>query len=254
MLTEKRYEMILNLLKEKRSITITEITETLKVSESTARRDLYTLAEQNKLVKVFGGAVALPEEEKHYTAVELSVGQKTHVNVEQKKKIAKYAASLIQPRDFVYLDAGTTTGCMISYLKEKTAVYVTNGVDHAKYLAAAGFHVFLIGGELKSSTEAVIGTTAVLNLQGYHFTKGFFGVNGVTIKEGFTTPDPNEALVKETAMKACEEAYVLCDSGKFGAVTPVTFGTADDAVILTETEPSGEYKEWKKNRRLLVVE
>lgn len=253
MLTEKRYEMILNLLKEKQSITITEITETLKVSESTARRDLYTLAEQNKLVKVFGGAVALPEE-KHYTAVELSVGQKSHVNVEQKKKIAKYAASLIQPRDFVYLDAGTTTGYMISYLREKTAVYVTNGVDHAKYLAAAGFHVFLIGGELKSSTEAVIGTTAVLNLQGYHFTKGFFGVNGVTIKEGFTTPDPNEALVKETAMKACEEAYVLCDSGKFGAVTPVTFGTADDAVILTETEPSGEYKEWEKKRRLLVVE
>lgn len=59
--------------------------------------------------------------------------------------------------------------------------------------------MFLTGGELKGSTEALIGTEAVGALQRYHFVKGFFGVNGITLKCGFTTPDIHEASVKESS-------------------------------------------------------
>lgn len=79
-----------------------------------------------------------------------------------------------QPEDFVYLGAGTTTASMLSFLTEKSAIFVTNAVAHAKTLAAAGFRVYLVGGELKGSTEAVVGNQALMNLQSYHFTKGFF--------------------------------------------------------------------------------
>ena len=57
MLTEQRHEIILNLLSEKGSITVTELKEVLNTSESTIRRDLNTLDEQGRLTKVFGGAV-----------------------------------------------------------------------------------------------------------------------------------------------------------------------------------------------------
>ena len=57
MLTEQRYEIILKLLSERRSITVTELKELLNASESTIRRDLNALDEQGKLTKVFGGAV-----------------------------------------------------------------------------------------------------------------------------------------------------------------------------------------------------
>ena len=56
MLTEKRYEVILNLLNEKNSVTVTEIKELLGISESTIRRDLVALDKAGKLIKVFGGA------------------------------------------------------------------------------------------------------------------------------------------------------------------------------------------------------
>ena len=59
MLTEKRFEEILKLLDEKKSITVTEIKEMLNTSESTIRRDLTALDRAGKLVKVFGGAVAV---------------------------------------------------------------------------------------------------------------------------------------------------------------------------------------------------
>ena len=59
MLTEKRYELILKLLDEQNSVTVAEIKEKLKISESTIRRDLNALDKAGKLNKVFGGAVRL---------------------------------------------------------------------------------------------------------------------------------------------------------------------------------------------------
>ena len=234
MLTEQRFDIILKLLEEKKSVTVTELRELLDASESTVRRDITALDKAGKLTKVFGGAVALNHK---VTAYEPTVAQKSELNKEEKKKIAKYAASLITPDDFVYLDAGTTTGLMLEYLAGIRAAFVTNAVSHAQTLAKMGIRVYLIGGELKSSTEAVVGSQAMQMIQMYHFTKGFFGTNGVSKRHGFTTPDPNEALVKQEAMRQTERCYVLADSQKFGMVSSVTFGGFEEATILTETEP-----------------
>ena len=234
MLTEQRFDIILKLLEEKKSVTVTELRELLDASESTVRRDITALDKAGKLTKVFGGAVALNHK---VTAYEPTVAQKSELNKEEKKKIAKYAASLIMPDDFVYLDAGTTTGLMLEYLEGVKTAFVTNAVSHAQTLAKMGIRVYLIGGELKSSTEAVVGSQAMQMIQMYHFTKGFFGTNGVSKRHGFTTPDPNEALVKQEAMRQTERCYVLADSQKFGMVSSVTFGVFEEATILTETEP-----------------
>ena len=77
MLTEKRYEVILNLLNEKNSVTVTEIKELLGISESTIRRDLAALDKSGKLIKVFGGAVAA---DGGFTTAEPSVAQKAEIN------------------------------------------------------------------------------------------------------------------------------------------------------------------------------
>ena len=119
---------------------------------------------------------------------------------------------------------------------------MTNAVSHAQRLAAKGIKVFLIGGELKNSTEAVIGAQAMKNLQEYHFTKGFFGANGITKAEGFTTPDANEALVKQTAIERCRNRFVLADHSKFGCISSVTFSAFENAKILTDCCPA-DYQE-----------
>lgn len=234
MLTEKRYELILELLDKKRSVTVPEIKEMLGVSESTIRRDLNALDKAGRLTKVFGGAVS---SDGAFAGGEPSVAQKMEVQQEEKRRIAQFAAGLIQADDFIYLDAGTTTGYLLDYLSSCGATFVTNAVSHAKRLAAAGNRVILIGGELKGTTEAVVGGQAILSIQGYHFTKGFFGTNGISKRHGFTTPDTNEALVKQAAMRQTERAYVLADSQKFGMVSSVTFGAFDGATIITEAEP-----------------
>lgn len=64
---------------------------------------------------------------------------------------------------------------MLDYLENTRAAFVTNGVSHARMLAQRGVHVTLIGGELKGSTEAVIGSFALQMLQMYHLQEDFSG-------------------------------------------------------------------------------
>lgn len=236
MLTKQRREMILKLLEERGSITVNEIKDILGTSESTVRRDITALDKEGKVDKVFGGAVAI---EQKPTTHEYTVAQKKDLNREEKCKIARYAATLIEPEDFIYLDAGTTTAHMLDYIKELNVTFVTNAVAHAQRLVAEGHKVLLVGGELKGSTEAVIGNQAMYMISNYHFTKGFFGTNGVTRKSGCTTPDMNEAMVKQTAMGQCAECYILCDSSKFDNVSSVTFAPFHGTTFITECMITG---------------
>lgn len=235
MLTQRRQELILQYVREHGSITVTQLRDMLDTSESTIRRDITALDREGKLVKVFGGAVDIRKE---VTTHEYTVAQKSDLNREEKQRIARYAASLIGPEDFVYLDAGTTTVHMLDFMDEH-ASYVTNGVLHAQRLAARGVKALLVGGELKASTEAVIGALAMQLIGNYHFTKGFFGSNGVTIKQGCTTPDAGEALVKQTAIAQCRQSYVLCDSSKFDAVSSVTFAPFRGTTFITDRISAG---------------
>ena len=236
MLTEKRHKIILEMLQEKRSITVAEIKDKLGISESTIRRDLNSLDRERKLTKVFGGAVAL---DVMPSVTELSVPQKLQVNEQEKRCIARYAASLIPPDSLIYLDAGTTTGYMLEYPMEKSVTFVTNAVEHARRLAVAGYRVLLVGGELRGTTEAVVGAQAVLAIQEYHFTMGFFGTNGISLRYGCSTPDSSEALVKKTALYQCSKVYVLADSTKFDEVSSVSFAGYKDVQFISERIPQG---------------
>ena len=135
MVSECRQEMVLQIVKERHSVTVTELTELLGISESTARRDIVQMDKEGRLVKVYGGAV-LPDDMSF--SEEPTVAQKTEVYIKEKRQIARYAASMIKPHDFVYLDAGTTTGYMLDYIEESRAAFVTNAVAHAQKLAAKG--------------------------------------------------------------------------------------------------------------------
>jgi DeoR family fructose operon transcriptional repressor len=110
---------------------------------------------------------------------------------------------------------------------------VTNGIVHAKKLLERGFKTYILGGEVKAITEAIIGNTTVEELKKYNFSKGFFGVNGVSNQSGYTTPDVNEAMVKAQAMKMCRESYVLADSSKLEKVSFITFGAITDSILIT---------------------
>ena len=238
MLAEERFSKILSIIETEGSATMQELMTALDASESTVRRDLNTMDENGLLTKVHGGAVA---KRPFISTHDENVMSRKALNAGEKADIAKYAASLIKPEDFVYLDAGTTTERMIEYIQTMKAVFVTNAISHAKLLSEKGCRVYILGGEFKSQTEAIVGEEAVETLDKYNFTKGFWGTNGVSKTEGFSTPDVKEAMIKKTSISRCASPYVLCDSSKFSRISCVKFEEFVNAFIITTKVDEEEY-------------
>lgn len=240
MLTEERQQLILKHLYKKGTITVTELVERLGASESTIRRDLVALDEKGRLKKIHGGAMV---QEAMHAQVEYRMERKKEMNLEAKEAIAKMAATFIKDGDVIYIDAGTTTELMIGYITAKDLKVVTNGIGHVTKLLQKGIPTLILGGQVKALTEAVVGAKTVTDLNQYHFTKGFFGTNGVSVQNGYTTPDVEEALVKQKALEKSQRAFVLADESKLHNVSFVSFAAIDEATLITNgkvTDTLGE--------------
>ena len=231
MLSEERHSIILEIVNSRGSVKLNELCSELDTSESTIRRDLNALSERGLLTKVHGGAIANNDS---FFNFENDVEKKSILCVEEKNAIARYAASLVEDGDFVFFDAGTTTEKMISHFTKKNVTFITNGFVNAKKLAQLGFKVLVPGGEIKFSTEAIVGAECVLSLQQYNFNKCFVGANGISRSGGLSTPDKNEAIVKSTAIKNSKEVYILADHSKFGRIAGAKFASLDCGEIITD--------------------
>lgn len=240
MITEERHKLILKELKRKGSLNVLELVQITNASESTVRRDLLELDHQGLLKRVHGGAVPI---ERASLAREDPISERQLLNSLEKELIGKYASRLIEKNDTVYIDAGSTTLKMIDYLIEKDVTYVTNGLLQAQMLAQKGFKVICLGGEIRSITGACVGSATYQELSRYHFNKAFFGTNGIDIEHGFTTPDNEEAMIKETAFNHCEMNYVLCDHSKFNKLSPVYFADLNEAIIICDYCKENQIKE-----------
>lgn len=236
MLAEERLSKIIRLVNEQGSATAQELIEYLNASESTIRRDLNTLDASGEIIKVHGGAMSVNTS---FKMRDDEISDRRITNIDEKRLIAQYAAKLIKKDDFVYIDAGTMTEYIIDYITEKNAVYVTNAVNHACKLSHMGCEVYLVGGRLKSATEAIVGSETLETLSKYNFTIGFWGTNGIHRKTGFTTPDREEAGVKKMSFINCKKRYIVADSSKFDSISPVGFADFDDAIIITEKNVNG---------------
>lgn len=248
MLTPERHRRILELLKNKNYISIHELVDTTGSSESTIRRDLSQLEDESRLVRVHGGAQA-----KHSKSEETTIMERQTAHLKEKEAIAIYAAEKVKPGECIFLDAGTTTSLMIPYLR-KDIIVVTNGISLISSCMERRMETYVIGGKIKEKTNALIGKGAVDSLQAYRFDKAFIGMNGIHIQFGLTTPDPEEALIKRSAIALATESFVLADQTKFGQVTFSSVENFDAVTILTDGPVQNEQlAEYQRLTKIEVV-
>ncbi|AZJ44871.1 DeoR/GlpR family DNA-binding transcription regulator [Bacillus velezensis] len=249
MLTPERYQLIMDQIEKRDVVKIQELISMTNASESTIRRDLSTLEEHGFLKRVHGGASKLSNSRQEPDMLE-----KSSKNLQDKLKIAEEAASLLEEGDCIYLDAGTTTLHMIDFIDpSKDIVVVTNGVMHIDALIRKGIPFYLLGGYVKHRTGAMIGGASLTAVSQYRFDKSFLGVNGVHIEAGFTTPDPDEALLKTKAVRQAKNAYVLADPSKFGEISFAAFAALGDAAIITTEAEELAFDNYQEKTVVKVV-
>lgn len=247
MLEPERHQLILDALKTKSSVKLQELVELTNSSESTIRRDLIQLEQGKFLKRVHGGAARLQGK-----LQEPSMTEKSSKNLQSKRQIAQYAAGLVNEGDCIYLDAGSTIVEMIPFLPDNIVV-VTNGLSHASELLEKNIKTFLIGGFAKPTTKALIGRGALDSLEHYRFDKCFMGVNGIHSQFGYTTPDPEEAMVKQLAISLSSEAYVVADESKFSEVAFSKITDLHLATIITNELDPDTKEQYHSKTKIKVV-
>ncbi|MEK3853630.1 DeoR/GlpR family DNA-binding transcription regulator [Cytobacillus sp. FSL H8-0458] len=247
MLTPERHKLILQLIKEKGVVKIQDLVDMTETSESTIRRDLTQLEEGKYLKRIHGGAARLQGK-----LQEPSMSEKSSKNLQQKRQIAQYAANLVEEGDSIYLDAGSTVTEMIPFLPAKEIVVVTNGLMHIQALLERNIKTFLIGGFAKEQTKAIIGRGALASLENYRFDKCFMGVNGIHPQFGYTTPDQDEAMIKQMAISLSREAFVLADDTKFSEIAFAKIADLHTAAIITN-ELNEDQKETYSSKTTIKV-
>ena len=168
---------------------------------------------EHKLHRVHGGA-ELPRSLKE----EFTIQQKSIKNVQYKECVAQKAASFISDNDVIFVDAGTTNELLLNYITQTNVTVVTNSIHHAAKLVDKDIKTIIIGGHVKQTTDASIGTIAYQQIKQLNFDKAFLGINGID-EQFLTTPDLEEAVIKKTVIENARKTFIVTDSSKIGHVS-----------------------------------
>jgi DeoR family fructose operon transcriptional repressor len=235
MLVGERRRRIVDILTSDDRAEVDELAVRLGVSPSTIRRDLQLLSRSGAVERTRGGV--LPP-----SRFEPSFRQKETEHPEQKRAMARMAATLVQDGLTVFLDAGTSTLEIARALRGRDDITVaTNSVPIAIELASTS-RLILTGGTVKDVTLALVGPMAERSIEQMHVDIAFIGMNGVSASVGFTTPTWEEAATKGRMIGAARMAVVLADSSKLGAVTFAHVAAIDevDLLITDDDAPASE--------------
>ena len=205
----ERKKTILQILTEDQNASVSDLSKRLGVTVVTTRSDLASLEAEGFLVRTHGGAIP----SRHPKIME-----RINTNRELKNSIASRAADFINDGDTINITAGTTTALIAKFLLGKKDIHiVTNNTLLLTYAQVSPHvRVTLIGGEFRPSEEGVVGPMAMALLDQFHVSKAFIGIDGASIKQGFTAHFLESAeLVRKMAAQA-NEIFVLSNSKKFG--------------------------------------
>lgn len=232
MYAEERQRTIVNLALRYDRVSVIDLAGRFDVTTETIRRDLDGLDKRGILRRVHGGAVVAA----NVSLVETALNEREPAFVAQKTRIAQAALRYLpQPGSTVLFDAGTSVARLAAIVPPGSLnTVITNSVPVASKLAMAdgGTQVHLLGGRVRAITQATVGSDTVAALGRLRFEVAFLGTNGVSVRHGFSTPDPDEAAVKEAMVAAARRVVVLADSSKIGVELLVTFAAAGRVDVL----------------------
>lgn len=229
MLKQERQALILKILSEKEFAKVEDLTKELLVSEVTVRRDINELASMNKLIKVHGGAQKI-----HRFIEDTDLKIRSSQNIQAKELIAKRASPLIPNNGKIYLDAGTTCSAIIPYLNGKNIIVYTHGIHHLEELLESQIETHLIGGKVKNTTLATVGSLSYRYLKDMSFDLAFVGFNAYHDNFGYSTPDENEAILKEIIIQQSKQVYFVGDKSKLGKKAGIRFATKEDGILIND--------------------
>ena len=219
----ERLSAILEGLSADGSVGVAQLAERLGVSAATVRRDLELLEQQRMLSRTHGGAVA------QGVLYELPLRYKGARHQEEKRGIAREAASRVADGSAVGLTGGTTTTEVARMLVDRQRLtVVTNALNIAGELAVRpNLKLVVTGGVARPESYELVGPLAEQSLAELNLDVVFLGVDGVTPEAGLTTHHEVEAHTNRALIERATRSVVVADSSKLGKAAFARICTID---------------------------
>jgi len=239
---EARREQILVRLNEQDRTSVSELSQSLGVSEVTVRKDLDQLEAQGMITRIHGGAVFSGR-----GRLELYFNAREQIKREEKRRIALAAADLVESGQTIFLDASTTAFQLARLIKDRrNLAVVTNGLYTALELTfVPDIRVVVVGGVVRRRSSSLVGGLSYDLLRRLHVDIGFFGARGVTARAGLTEADLDEAQLKQHMVEASATVVGILDASKWGEAHLSTFAlpTEIDRIITDTGAPADAVQE-----------
>lgn len=247
-LPAKRHFDLLHLIRHRGQMTVRELSACLQVSGDTVRRDLDLLARHGLLTRTYGGAVA----NENALCADSALPHRIDLWNPAEKAIAQAASRLIEDRETLLINGGSTTTIFAAELASQNITVVTNNLGLPAVLPAH-CEVYVLGGRYQSDSQATVGPLFLAGVS-IAVDTAIISVGGITIEQGLTTPLLEEALTAAAMMEAARRTIVVVEASRFGKrcfarITPL----ASIDILVTDDEPAIDFAEALAEAQVQVI-
>ena len=208
----ERHKAILESLRNSGSVDVGVLSQQLKVSAVTIRKDLDMLEEKKLLYRTHGGAIIADP----YIATR-EVSEKEKLHPELKRRIGQRAVELLSPQDALIIASGTTVQAFARCIPNMKMTVITSAMNVVmELLDKPDIEIIQLGGIIRHSSASVVREHAIRMLDNFACNKLFLGVDGIDPEYGLSTTHLQEASLNRMMIHSATKTIVLADSSKFG--------------------------------------
>jgi DeoR family deoxyribose operon repressor len=248
--SDYRADFILNKLSANGFVSVKELSKKLEVSEMTIRRDLRELSKSNIVTLIPGGAILKKNPPMDKDEEKYLIQAAESLMLEEKIKISRKAASLIEPNDVIVIDTGSTTENLPKFIPENmplTIICYTLNILFNVY-ENKNWKLVFPGGYFHNNTLMFESLEGIGIIKRIRANKAFISAAGVSEKLGVTCATDYEKETKRAVIESSDKKILLVDSTKFGKIKISHFADLTDFdIIITDTGISKEFVNIIKN-------
>jgi len=246
-----RKNRITKIIKEKKSVTVTELSKQFDVSEETIRRDLAQLEKEGVLNRVYGGAYIVDGVQN-----DVDINLRKNIYSESKEKIASICSGLIENGDSIILDSSTTSLYIARKIIDKNITVITNSLEIANVLdEAVNIKLIMIGGSFDRKTLSFYGRNAEMFAQKYFADKVFVSCRALSLDKGIMDSNEHFAEMRRVFLNQGCEVHLVADFSKFDRIAFIHFADFSEInSIITDKKLRDEWYSFMEEKGITIYD
>ncbi len=246
----ERQRELARLLERAGRLSVVQICEQFSISEATARRDLEALSEQGLVQRVHGGAILVRQ-----AAPEEPILSRSHEQENEKERIGRAAAALIQDGETVFLGSGTTVLQVAQHLVTRNITVITNSLPVINLMSEKeNISLIALGGMLRDSELSFIGHITEQALSEVRADRVVIGIRAISLEQGLTNDYLPETLTDRAILKAGRETIIVADHTKCGVMSTAFLAPLTSMhTLVTDIETDTEFIESLRTQGIEVI-